>query len=223
MKKHQMLNNVRATVVDNYQGEEADIITISFVRSNDNGEIGFLKISNRVNVALSRAKKGLYCIGNFDCLSKQSELWKDIVGELQRQNAIGDSLQVYCQNHLDSKITIRNHHDFKHTPEGRCLLQCESCLKYGHVCPKKCHSNDPEHWEVACARVCEKINCSQGHDHRCRRKCHFGYACDACNTPVLKMLYYGHINKVLCRASIKTAICKARCEKINDCTHQCSL
>ena len=52
---------VRVTAVDNFQGEENDIILLSLVRSDS---IGFLKIANRVCVALSRARKGFYIIGN---------------------------------------------------------------------------------------------------------------------------------------------------------------
>jgi superfamily I DNA and/or RNA helicase len=58
--------------VDNYQGEENDIILLSLVRSNDDGTIGFLREDNRVCVAMSRAKKGLYVIGNFTMLSDRS-------------------------------------------------------------------------------------------------------------------------------------------------------
>ena len=42
--------------VDGYQGEENKIIILSLVRSNSQGQIGFLKVANRVCVALSRAK-----------------------------------------------------------------------------------------------------------------------------------------------------------------------
>jgi hypothetical protein len=48
------------TVVDNYQGEENDIVLLSLVRSNEDGKIGFLSIENRVCVALSRAKFNRY-------------------------------------------------------------------------------------------------------------------------------------------------------------------
>jgi superfamily I DNA and/or RNA helicase len=44
------------TAVDNYQGEENDIILLSLVRSNEDGAIGFLKTDNRVCVAISRAR-----------------------------------------------------------------------------------------------------------------------------------------------------------------------
>lgn len=56
---------VRVTSIDNYQGEENDIIILSLVRSNKEGKVGFLRTDNRVCVALSRAKIGLYAFGNF--------------------------------------------------------------------------------------------------------------------------------------------------------------
>lgn len=117
------LKGVRATVVDNYQGEENDIILMTFVRSNIEGDIGFLKVSNRVNVSLSRARKGLYCIGNFDCLAEKSTLWQTIIKILQRNNSFGDSLPIYCQNH-ETKDLITTADDFKKAPEGGCLKQC---------------------------------------------------------------------------------------------------
>ena len=66
--------NVRISSVDNYQGEECDIILLSLVRSNKKYEIGFLKTFNRVCVAFSRAKIGFYIIGNLDCIIKGEEL-----------------------------------------------------------------------------------------------------------------------------------------------------
>lgn len=48
---------IQVSSVDGYQGEENKIIILSLVRSNTNGQIGFLKVANRVCVALSRAKQ----------------------------------------------------------------------------------------------------------------------------------------------------------------------
>jgi superfamily I DNA and/or RNA helicase len=52
------LSKIRVTTVDNFQGEENQIILLSLVRSNKKNSIGFLKVANRVCVALSRARKG---------------------------------------------------------------------------------------------------------------------------------------------------------------------
>ncbi|KAF8777022.1 NFX1-type zinc finger-containing protein 1 [Argiope bruennichi] len=70
LEKEQL--NIHVTTVDNYQGEENDIILISFVRSNRIGKIGFLMENNRVNVALSRARKGMFCLGNFSLYAEKN-------------------------------------------------------------------------------------------------------------------------------------------------------
>ena len=67
----QSVRSLRLTTVDNFQGEENDIILLSLVRSNKDEKVGFLKIVNRACVALSRAKKGFYCIGNFALLVRE--------------------------------------------------------------------------------------------------------------------------------------------------------
>ncbi|KAJ8938439.1 hypothetical protein NQ314_011475 [Rhamnusium bicolor] len=64
-----LLQDVRIAVLDNYQGEESDIILLSLVRSNTENKIGFLKNENRVCVALSRARNGFYMMGNMTQLS----------------------------------------------------------------------------------------------------------------------------------------------------------
>jgi ATP-dependent RNA/DNA helicase IGHMBP2 len=55
---------ININTVDAFQGQERDIIAISFVRSNDKGEIGFLADIRRTNVAITRAKKKLIMIGD---------------------------------------------------------------------------------------------------------------------------------------------------------------
>lgn len=66
------VKKVKITSVDNFQGEENKIILLSLVRSNMSGSIGFLSIENRVCVALSRAKEGLYIMGNMALLTQKS-------------------------------------------------------------------------------------------------------------------------------------------------------
>ncbi|XP_030080781.1 NFX1-type zinc finger-containing protein 1 isoform X2 [Drosophila hydei] len=78
------------TSVDSYQGLEANIILLSLVRSNPAGQIGFLRLPNRVCVALSRARLALYMIGNMDTLQHGNpKLWGAINAKLRAANAIG--------------------------------------------------------------------------------------------------------------------------------------
>ncbi|MCQ2212053.1 MAG: AAA domain-containing protein [Bacteroidaceae bacterium] len=73
IKHDEFFKTIRHTIavntVDGFQGQERDIIMISLVRSNDQGQIGFLNDLRRMNVAITRARMKLIIIGNADTLS----------------------------------------------------------------------------------------------------------------------------------------------------------
>ena len=66
VQKTSLLNALRVASVDNFQGEEAKVIIVSMVRCNEERKCRFLKTSNRINVLLSRARHGMYIIGDTD-------------------------------------------------------------------------------------------------------------------------------------------------------------
>jgi hypothetical protein len=59
---------VRVVTVDSFQGSEADVVIVSFVRSNAHGDVGFLRAFQRLNVALTRARHLLLCVGSASTL-----------------------------------------------------------------------------------------------------------------------------------------------------------
>ena len=58
--------------VDGFQGQERDIIIVSLVRSNNDGQIGFLRDLRRMNVAMTRARSKLIIIGDHKTLASNS-------------------------------------------------------------------------------------------------------------------------------------------------------
>jgi len=56
--------------VDGFQGREKEAVVISLVRSNENGEVGFLKENRRLNVAITRAKRHVCIIGDSETINK---------------------------------------------------------------------------------------------------------------------------------------------------------
>ncbi|KAJ8042127.1 NFX1-type zinc finger-containing protein 1 [Holothuria leucospilota] len=153
----------RVCPIDNFQGEENDIILFSFVRSNEEGNIGFLKVSNRICVAFSRARKGLYCIGNFTLMSKQNPLWKAIINDLHKRKCIGPHLKLVCRNHSETFTEVSVAEDFRRVPDGGCSEPCNARLNCGHTCQKACHPEDKEHRKVSCKKPCENVMCEQRH------------------------------------------------------------
>ena len=55
---------ITVNTVDGFQGQERDVIVISLVRSNDEGQIGFLRDLRRMNVAITRARMKLIILGD---------------------------------------------------------------------------------------------------------------------------------------------------------------
>lgn len=62
--KDMLPKQLRISTIDSFQGQEKENIIVSLVRSNDDGDIGFLKDYRRMNVAITRAKEQLFVIGD---------------------------------------------------------------------------------------------------------------------------------------------------------------
>ena len=241
---------VKVCAVDNFQGEENDIILLSLVRSNSEGRIGFLGESNRICVALSRARQGFYCIGNFNLLKSHCKLWKEICADLNTKEAIGDNLQLICKRHKNV-TNVRCAREFKQCELGGCTMPCADRLECGHACDKLCHVSDVYHALGRCIKMCFN-SCSSG--HKCHNKCHYPRECPKCSvlvrkTPacgheqslrcsidpddvssgfqcerkVIKILPCGHNNLMKCfKDPIIYSDCTSSCTKVLDCGHTCS-
>ncbi|KAI9675804.1 MAG: hypothetical protein M1829_003229 [Trizodia sp. TS-e1964] len=127
--KINLCDMLKVATIDNFQGEEAKVVIISTVRSNQRGSVGFLKTQNRINVACSRARDGFYIIGNAALMAK-TNMWSTIVNLLKSKNNFAvDTLDSYVEFHrfyrnndegLLEKVNVPNTTDYT-------LPGCPSC------------------------------------------------------------------------------------------------
>lgn len=191
--------SIRCSSIDNFQGEESDIVVMSLVRSNKRGTIGFLKEAQRVNVLLSRAKIGLYMVGNRKTLCQSpagGHIWNPILNKLERDGCVLKGFPVVCQLHpTDGAIHILRPEKFKECcPNGGCTRPCNSRLRCGHSCPMACHPTDKEHRNTHrfCVEHCRRIPSECPFNHPCTKLCN--EKCGKCETTVQSItLLCGHI------------------------------
>ena len=79
---------ISVNTVDGFQGQERDVIILSLVRSNDEGQIGFLRDLRRMNVAITRARMKLIILGSVDTLTKHPFYKRlyEYIGKLNLEN-----------------------------------------------------------------------------------------------------------------------------------------
>ncbi|KAF8159714.1 P-loop containing nucleoside triphosphate hydrolase protein [Crassisporium funariophilum] len=157
---------IRLATIDNYQGEESDIVVVSLTRSNPNCDIGFMFSPERLNVLLSRARNALIMIGNantFKKARKGKELWTHLFELLGQGKHIYEGFPVMCERHPNTKATIRQAEEFEVIcPDGGCSMPCGTMLSCGlHQCPTRCHRLS-DHSQVKCNEMTASM-CSNGH------------------------------------------------------------
>jgi hypothetical protein len=160
--------------LDNYQGEESEIILASLTRSNPNNSIGFMASPERVNVLLSRARNALIMIGNahtFQHSRTGKETWTKLFGLLRQNGHIYNGLPVRCERHPTRTTVLSSKDDFEqYSPDGGCslpwlvyiplrapqifdaLINSAERLKCGHSCPSKCHQIS-DHSQMQCEEI----------------------------------------------------------------------
>ncbi|KAJ6576427.1 P-loop containing nucleoside triphosphate hydrolase protein [Mycena vulgaris] len=175
---------LRLATIDNYQGEESDIVISCLTRSNSSHDIGFMYSPERLNVLLSRPRNAFIMIGNSDTFlnaRKGKELWTRFFGLLRSGGHVYDGLPVKCERHPDRTVVLKAPIDFDNEcPDGGCKQPCGTILNCGvHPCPSKCHQIS-DHSKMECLHIMQS-KCPKGHLQSW--KCHKGTppTCDKCD------------------------------------------
>ena len=80
-------SRITINTVDGFQGQEEDLIIVSCVRKNKGNHIGFMSMTERLNVAMTRAKDCLYVCGHLETL-RHTEGWDDLIENAQQRQVI---------------------------------------------------------------------------------------------------------------------------------------
>ena len=206
-------SNIKITTVDMYQGDENDFVIVSLVRSNAEGNIGFLKELNRRCVAQSRAKCGLYFIGNLDSFYS-SPTWRPMIEKMEAAGCVGQ-LIIVCKDHPETSVQLNGSDSL--TLGTFCSRQCNKMFSCGlRRCKSYCqppHQHNPcpekdKFTRLLCRHEDEK-SCEQKFDKICHKLVNFEF--EKCGHPGMKK----------CHEDINTMKCnKVMNFEFEKCKHQ---
>ena len=143
-------NTIRVSTIDNYQGDENEIVIVSLVRGNSEGSVGFLNQIPRRCVAQSRAKACVIFVGNAETI-RAARCWSVLMDNV---DMVSSELKLVCPIHpeVSSKI-LKDCADASRLlekPDSLCRIQCPKlfpCELPSHACKESCQ---PEHEHTKC-------------------------------------------------------------------------
>ena len=242
---------VQVQTIDMYQGDENKYVVVSLVRSNKENRIGFLKAMNRRCVAQSRAKCGMYFVGNINTMcGAKGSCWSEFISLMKKQGCVGYEFPLQCTKHKTTKYKaidgdcIRavnaKHELLCNQPCGDPYPECDkhpckkSCFPRHHhmVCPELVNDQFPDCKHDVQRKCPQKIS-----DYRCQtivnvdlpckhegeKKCCQNVKDVICSIPVTAtFLRCGHKTEKPCHVKIEDLKCQYPCKEMNSCgIHQC--
>jgi hypothetical protein len=218
---------VQVQTIDMYQGDENDYVIISLVRSNNNGDIGFLNEMNRRCVAQSRAKCGLYFVGNVSTVTatrkSRSSAWAYLVDSMRAAKCVGANIEIQCCRHqgisVHSVQDTKQLKEFVDNPMKLCNLACGKLMPCGkHHCEQPC---SPTHSHYKCEKSIGDIHDRCGHNFK--RRCFEDRTAIVCEKKVQFVFSLcEHVGNKKCYVNEKKLLCSKPCPVPMECgLHKC--
>lgn len=225
---------VTQPLLDFFQGDENKYVIVSLVRSS---ALGFLNSMNRRCVAQSRAKCGLYFVGNLRLFTgeedpmnaktvwvKQNE-WSNVMTTMRERNCIASEIMIQCPKHPQlSSHSITEASQLRSlvtSPKLICKIECGFVMPCGdkvHNCNLSCSTPGHRHDKCFYA-VTEIFPC--GHS-TVGKRCFEDISRLVCNARVeYTNKKCGHINTKKCYLDETKINCQKRCEYVMPCGHYC--
>jgi len=234
--------SIKINTVDMYQGDENDFVIVSLVRSNVNKKIGFVGELNRRCVAQSRARCGVYFIGNVEMFSG-NVTWNPMIRKMMFKGCVSDDLGLICERHPNAPVGVKSSEEL--TLQSFCKEDCREKMSCGiHECNRKCQ---PPHTHKPCKEMvpfthltcghndqkrCEqderekkcKVDVNfhfQGCQHPGKKKCFEDINTMSCMTKVHVTLRCGHTTQKHCFENVDDIKCNEICAILRTCGHVC--
>jgi hypothetical protein len=200
---------IEVQTIDMYQGDENKYVLVSLVRSNNENKIGFLNQMNRRCVAQSRAKCGMYFIGNHNVLrDARNSPWYRMINSMIGQECAGYAIPLQCTKHATSRYEAIDADEVKGVmtdPKQLCSERCGDLYPCGrHSCKRSCL---PRHHHSVCVEVVDDI--FPGCGHPVKRKCPTPLSQLRCKIEVRVRLGCGHETMKECHQRT----CDIRCDE----------
>ena len=215
---------IQVSTIDMFQGDENDFVIISLVRSNSNGSknrIGFMNEMNRRCVGQSRARRGMFFIGDADTYACSST-WQPLISHMKKGNCFGSALPIQCQIHQDGMKHLINSavslNRFNNSPGSICQLPCVEFMSCKiHKCKQKCM---PLHNHTNCKQKVRDNFVRCGHD--VIRVCSESIQNLKCEVKIDFFFRCRHPGTRKCFVDEAALRCKRKCEKLMECLqHYC--
>ena len=219
------IDSIQIQTIDMYQGDENDIVIVSLTRSNPDGTIGFMNTLNRRCVAQSRAKCGMYLVGNLKTFTTTKSVWTKIIREMGKNDCVNSTFDIQCKKHRHQKqLTIGTTEELMSIVNDSarlCNIPCGELFPCGneeHACKKACCPSSSHH---LCMVLMSEVRNGCGHD--AQRRCHEDLNRIPCETKVEHVFpECGHKGQKKCYVLASSLKCPQPCPKKMTCQlHNC--